>query len=183
MCDEGSWMEIEACGSGKKCNAQTGNCDVVQHAYDHTETMDLWFNSNQENYSTTNQAPYGYNYIGGVKLAVKGAFYVSGNHTVSNVTNIQRGSAGTSIVLSGWSAGIGTFSFDYKSWAGTTEEDVLLTITDGKTTKTQAVTKADTSVKTFSFDFNNPSATTVTVTPSDSKGRVLIDNIHWTSAD
>ena len=140
--------------------------------------MNGWFASNQTGYTNTKSSEI---FTDGSYVTVTGAFYVTTN-VIDGVTSIQRGSKSTSIEISELGSGVGLVSFDYKSW-GSSEKATTITITDGKTTKTVNVS-GGAAKDTFSHRFNNAAARTVRITlDSSSDGRVLVDNIRWTSVE
>ena len=96
----------------------------------------------------------------------------------------MKGDKNTSIVINNLGKGIGTLAFDYQTW-NSKEANITLDISDGTTTVQHTITKANLDTAKYSYDFNNSKATSVTIKPADnsSAGRVLIDNISWTSAN
>ena len=179
-CEDDEWIELEVCeGTTPVCDITSGSgCKSAALSFDHTVTMNNWFASNQTGYSTTKSSEV---FTDGSSVTVTGAFYTTTN-IIDGVTSIQRGSKNTSIIISGLGSGVGLVSFDYKSW-GTSEKATTITITDGKSTKTADVSPGD-AKKTFTYRFNNAAARTVNITLSNSSdGRVLVDNIRWTSVE
>ena len=177
-CEADEWIELNVCeGTTPVCDVTSATgCAAAASSFDHTVTMNNWFASDKTTYATTESSEV---FADGSYVTVTGAFYVS-NNTIDGVTTIQRGSAGTSIVISGLDNGVGLVSFDYKSWGGS-EKTTTISVTDGSTTKPVEVKKG-TGKTTFSHTFNNASARSVTITlDASSNGRVLVDNIRWTS--
>ena len=178
MCDEnGEWIVMESCSSSMTCNAADGKCEEALASYDNLATMNSYTTKDITGYTT----PKGETFSDGSTITVTGAFYTK-DHVIDGVTAILRGgSYNTSVKITGLTAGIGTLSFKYAAWS-TSEANVTLSITDGTTTKTHTVTKSNTSADTWSFTFNNKTATEVTIAPSAGTGRVLIDDVRFTSA-
>ena len=144
-------------------------------------TMNDWYDSNKTAYTTSKDSD---KFADNSYATITGAFYVS-DHIIDGVTVIMKGDKATSIVIKDLSKGIGTLSFDFMTWSSN-EGNITLDITDGTTTVQHTVTKADIEKATYSHDFNNAEATTVTIKPAAENagsGRVLIDNISWTSAN
>ena len=178
LCDSGAWTTYETCtGSTPVCDATAEACVAGSStsSYDVTEDMSS-FTANTT-YATTNTANHG---TAGT-ITVKGAIYTS-EHVIDGTTAIMRPSQSTSVQVTGLSSGLGLVSFKYASW-NATEAAVTMTISDGTTTDTLSVPAGSTSPQTYTHTFANPSATTLTISTSGtSKGRLLIDDVRWTSA-
>ncbi|MBQ8035397.1 MAG: hypothetical protein IJ268_00225, partial [Proteobacteria bacterium] len=175
MCIDGVWENIQICsGATPICDAEKESC-LGQNS--NLVTMNDWFQANKIGYSNTKASPA---FADGSLVTVTGAFYIS-NYIIDGVTAVlnAKNTYSTSIVISNLS-GINSISFDYKTWGS---DSATLNITDGTNQTTLTVKSSDTTVKTFNYAFNNDKAKTVTITPESkgSAGRVLIDNISWTS--
>ena len=143
-------------------------------------TMTGWVNNNQTGYTNSHNSEV---FEDGSSATLTGAFYLS-DHVIDGITLIMKGDKNTSIVINNLGKGIGTLAFDYQTW-NSKEANITLDISDGTTTVQHTITKANLDTAKYSYDFNNSKATTVTIKPADnsSAGRVLIDNISWTSAN
>ena len=175
MCIDGVWETMQECsGATPICDAQKESC-IGQNT--NLVTMNDWYQANKTGYSNTKASPA---FADGSLVTVTGAFYIS-DYIIDGVTAIlnAKNTYNTSIVISNLK-GVGSISFDYKTWGS---DSATLNITDGTTNTTLSVKSSDTTVKTFNYAFNNNNAKTVTITPESkgSAGRVLIDNISWTS--
>lgn len=178
MCSDGLWQSLEKCsGATPVCNASTADCEAAPISYDNTLTFDDQNWTANTTYATTNTASYS----DGSKVTVVAAIYKT-DHVIDGTTVVMNAKSESSITISNLPAGIGMLSFDYASWGKS--DSATLIISDGTTSKTQNVA-ASASKATYSYGFYNADAkqVTITMTKKSSNGRILIDNLHWTSAN
>ncbi|MBQ9817065.1 MAG: hypothetical protein IJM59_06330 [Proteobacteria bacterium] len=181
MCVDGLWGEVDVCTGAKPiCDANAGECIAPSIiSYDNTVTMSGWYTSNMVSYSTKKESGV---FSDGSKASITAAFYVK-DHTIDGVTAVLNAAkSGTKVEITGLTSGVGTVSFKYKTWGA--NDSATIQVTDGTTTQSLVVNNSDTATKTKSFEFNHSSAKTVTISPvqKTGNGRVLIDDIRWTSA-
>jgi len=177
MCDKGEkWVDMETCSGSTPVCSVTDVCiaDPAASSYDTMEDMSSFKASSA--YTGGGSVDHG---IAGT-ITVKGAVYTSST-IIEGTTVVMRGSASTSITISGLTSGIGTISFKYRSWSAS-EKAAKLTISDGTSSDTLSIPAGSTAVQTYSHTFNNAAATTVTILPDTSSNRILIDDVRWTSS-
>lgn len=178
-------QECVACLSDADCGQN--KCDTTKNTcvtdtpptpggdnYDVTETMKDFKGTA---YASENLTDYGS--AGTIKVIAY--IRVSDEHIIDERTAVLRGET-SSIVISNMTSGLGTLSFDYKTW-NEKEGNQTLNITVGSEVRTLDITNDDTTAQNKSFVFNDKTATSVEIKHASGTKRVSIDNVRWTSAN
>ena len=175
LCDSGAWVVYETCEVSQSCSVAEEGC--VSAGYDHTVTMTNWYTSDQTSYTSNKTQTFS----DGTSVKITGAFYVS-VHVIDGVTAILRPSKSTTGVdITGLSMGVGSLSFNYAMWSSSDASVTFEIKAGGTTVDTLTVAKGTTSVQTYTKAINASVSSVSIVTSGSSDGRLLVDNIRFTS--
>ena len=165
----------ETCEVSQSCSVAEEGC--VSAGYDHTVTMTNWYTSDQTSYTSNKTQTFS----DGTSVKITGAFYVS-VHVIDGVTAILRPSKSTTGVdITGLSMGVGSLSFNYAMWSSSDASVTFDIKAGGTTVDTLTVAKGTTSVQTYTKAINASVSSVSIVTSGSSDGRLLVDNIRFTS--